>query len=163
MGKKVIIVLLSTILFFACRKDKVSTVCTGISMSGNKEVFVGKWKWYKTYVKEWFDVGTPIYHIYTPITEGFEYYFSISENGIFKGYRNDSLIHEFILDNVDFEGFGTSVNALTLSVNCSNDEINLRQIPINATDDSVYLYEYPLNFLDVPNKLESKQNFFVRE
>jgi hypothetical protein len=163
MGKKVIIIFLGTLLFLACKKDQAPTVCTGVPMSGNKEIFVGKWRWYKTLVQEWFDVGTPINHTYTPITEGFEYYFSISENGIFKGYRNDSLIHEFILDNVDYENFGASINSLSLSMNCSNEELDLYQLPTNSTDDTINTFRFPLNFRDVPNKLESKQNFFVRE
>lgn len=115
MSKKIIIVLLGFLLLLACKKDQTQGACSGVQMTGSKEVFVGKSIWYNTVVKEWFDVGTPIYHDYTPATEGFNYYFVITEDGKYKGYKNDTLIHDFILDKIDFESFNPSLNALTLS------------------------------------------------
>jgi len=63
----------------SCKKDQP---CSGIDFSQNdREVFVGKWRWYKSTVTEWLDVGPDVFRDYMPATEGFEYHITLSIDG----------------------------------------------------------------------------------
>ena len=103
MGKVIGLLFCITILF-SCKKDKVF-LCEGVSMSGDRSVFVGRWRWYKTRVTEWFDVGPDIVYTYTPQNQGFEYFFTMSQDGLYKGYKNNVLVHDLTFSNVDYESF----------------------------------------------------------
>ncbi|MBL1279745.1 MAG: hypothetical protein COA33_005710 [Fluviicola sp.] len=162
MGKVVAIVFCIGFLF-SCKKDKVFS-CEGISMSGDRSVFVGKWRWYKTRVEQWFDVGPSIYSDYTPQNQGFEYFFTISEDGLYKGYKNNTLIHNVVLNNVDYETFtGGGVDGMRVNINCTSEQIELLRDTPSSITDSIDQNIYPLNFEDQDNQLRSKYNYFVRE
>jgi len=162
MGKIIGLLFCITILF-SCKKDKVF-LCEGVSMTGNRTEFVGKWRWHKTWVTQWFDLGPDILLIYTPQNQDFEYYFTISEGGEFNGYKNNILVHDFVLSEVQFENFSsTIIHGMRVSLNCTEEEINIaRDFPLLGYD-SLRLPEYPLNFNDQGNKLYSNTNFFMRE
>tara|TARA_R110002072_G_C7958516_1_gene533734 strand:- start:101 stop:592 length:492 start_codon:yes stop_codon:yes gene_type:complete len=163
MGK-VIIILFCTTFLFSCKKDKVPIPCTGISMSGDRSVFVGKWRWYKTRVSEWFDIGPDISYEYTPQNQGFNYYFTVSQDGLFKGYRNDTLVHDIILSSVYQELFlGGGVDGMEVFENCSSKIIRFSRYTPSSTLDSIHLFQYPFNFYDEINQMKSNQNYFVRE
>ena len=148
----------------SCKKDKVPEPCTGVSMSGERAVFQGKWRWYKTWVTEWFDMGSDIILDYTPQSEGFEYYFTISSDGRYQGYRDGLLVDNFIMSNVQYEYFMSSDrNVMTLDLNCTNEKIRLGINNPITNNDSIDLIEYPFNFNDPANHLYSNINFFVRE
>ena len=133
-------------------------------MTGERELFVGKWRWYGTTVMEWFDVGNPIFHNYTPQNQGYEYYCTISTDGIYRGYRNDTLIHDLILSKVDFEIFnGVNTSGMNINLNCLDNLIELNHLSLNLTKDTISIGQYPLNFKDDENHLESLRNFFVKE
>jgi len=152
------------LLLVSCKKDKVPPPCMGISMTGDRELFVGKWRWYSTTVEEWFDVGPSNYLNYTPQNQGFEYYFTISFDGLFKGYRNDTLIEQFVLDQVVYESYnGQPVEAIQFTKNCTNTTMDLSHYYINATNDSIWTTLFPINFDDQENHLKSLRNFFVKE
>jgi len=141
-------------------------VCTGVAMTGERELFVGKWRWYNTLVEEWFDVGPSNWLYYTPQNQGFEYYFTVSVEGEFKGYQNGVLIHSFILSSINDEHFdvsGSPTNSMTLKLDCTTSNLDLRQYSTNLTDDSIHTVLYPFNFDDQENHLRSKINYFVKE
>ena len=115
--------LFCTALLLSCKKDKVPPICTGISMLGDRSVFAGKWRWYKTTIEQWFDLGPSIYSDYTPHTpqsQGFEYYFTISTDGQFKGCKNGQLLDSFILSEIQVENFSsTSWQGINTYKNCT--------------------------------------------
>ena len=155
---------LTFMLLLSCKKDKVPEPCTGVSMSGDRERFVGTWRWDSTLVEEWFDVGSSIYFYYTPETEGFEYYFTISQSGEYMGYKNNALIHKFLMSKPISEVYSNqTVNAISVTKDCSSEEFDVRQFGSNITNDSIYQFAYPLNFDDQANHLRSVRNYFVRE
>jgi len=162
MGK-IITILFCAVFLFSCKKDKVFS-CDSISMTGERTEFVGKWRWHKTWVTQWFDFGPDNLLNYTPQNQGFEYYFTISESGEFNGYKNNVLVHDFVLTEVQFENFtSTTSHGMRVSLNCTEKEINIaRYFPLLGYD-SLHLIEYPLNFDDQDNKLYSNTNFFMRE
>ena len=163
MGKTISIIFCLAVLF-ACKKDKVPVPCSGVSMTGERQLFVGTWHWYSTTVEEWFDIGPSIYHDYTPQNQNFEYYFDISQDGIFTAYENGSIKQQFVLGGVDFENLDASiVNVITFNKDCSESLLDIRQSAFNLTDDTIYLLEYPLNFDDQVNHLRTGRNYFVRE
>lgn len=163
MGKILIRILLGLVLL-SCNKDKVHEPCKGVEMEGEKSKLIGKWVWYLTIVEEWFDVGPSIYHDYNPQNQGFEYYFTISQDGIFQGYRNDSLIDFILLSSVEFENFQNSPTyAIEFVNNCDIDRTSLYQNSWNTTNDSIFSLQYPLNFNNEVNHLRSKINYFVKE
>jgi len=54
MGK-IIGILLFVFIVISCEKDEPSepcAPCTGVSMTGDRELFVGTWHWYSTLVEE---------------------------------------------------------------------------------------------------------------
>jgi len=123
MGKAISF-LLMLVFVLSCKKDKVF-VCEGVSMSGDRSEFVGNWVWYETLVTEWFDIGPDVLHKYTPQNQGLQYYFVISLDGYYKGYRNDYLVHELRLDQVDFENFNsTSVRSMRFNYDCISNTIS---------------------------------------
>lgn len=161
---KIISILLLTLVLFSCKKDKVPPPCIGVSMSGDRELFIGTWRWYNTIVEQWFDIGPSIYHSYTPQNQNFEYYFTISNNAEFKSYRNDILIDNFILSAVDFENLnGTILNVIRFNTDCSTNELPLYQYSSNTTNDSIFTLKLPLDFDDESNHLRTKLNYFVKE
>lgn len=163
MGKVISVILLSVVVF-SCKKDKIPEPCQGISMSGNKAMLIGTWRWYNTSVEEWFDIGSPIYHDYTPFSEGFDYYFTIDIHGNFKGYENGELRDQHIFSSINSEIWnGSIVNGIEFGTDCLNEDLQIRQFSSNVTNDSIYIFKYPLNFDDEINHLRTKRNYFVRE
>jgi len=164
MGK-VITLLFCLSLLASCKKDKVPPPCSGVSMTGERTLFVGTWHWYRTSVEEWFDIGPSIYYDYTPQTEGFDYYFTISEDGFFKGYRNNVLVEDIVLSEIVGEIFGgQNISAMTFSRNCAEyDMFDIIMQSSNVTQDTIHTREYPLNFDDQENHLKSALNYFVKE
>lgn len=161
MGKVITIVFCIGLLF-SCKKDKVFS-CEGISMTGDRAFFVGKWRWYKTRVSEWFDLGPDITSEYTPQNQGFDYFFTISQDGIYKGYRNNVLIHNIVFNNVDYEYFnGVSAHLIQFNVDCSSELISFDNT-INLNNDTITTAAYPFNFYDEVNQLKSNSNYFMRE
>jgi len=158
-------ILITLLLLLACKKDKVPPPCIGVSMTGERTLFVGTWHWYRTSVEEWFDIGPSIYYDYTPQTEGFDYYFTISEDGFYKGYRNNVLVHDIILSSVEFEIFGgLNTSGMSFILDCGEyDFFSLVMQNSNVTQDTIHTREYPLNFDDQENHLKSGQNYFVKE
>ena len=162
--KVIFSILFLAFLLFSCKKDKTPAPCAGVSMSGERELFVGKWCWYSTTIEEWFDIGPSNYYDYTPQNQGFEYYFKISNDGLLKGYRNDTLVNTLTLSLVQFENFsGSLTKGMRLSVNCTSDFINLIKYSTNLNNDSIHSFEYPINFNDQENHLISHRNYFVKE
>jgi hypothetical protein len=167
MGKIVIYVFIA-IMLISCAKDKTQVPCTGVEMTGDKSRLVGTWRWYSTRVEQWFDIGPSSFLNYTPVNQIFEYFFTISPIGEFKGYKNDTLVHYFLLSSVQVEHFdSTSVSIVTnvveFSKDCSNQSTSFYQLSNNHTNDSLFSLTYPLNFNDEENHLISKRNFFVKE
>jgi hypothetical protein len=164
--KSILFIALSLILLVACKKDKIpepEPPCTGVTLSGDRSAFVGTWRWYKTVVREWFDIGPDLSHEYTPITEGFEYYITISEDGKFKSYRDGILEDDFILSAVDYEIFVASGGGMVFKIDCTPNEVGFIYSTLNPQVDSIASPEYPLNFYNEIEKRESKDNYFVRE
>jgi len=163
MGK-IITILFCTTILFSCKKEKVPEPCEGVSMSiGDRTFFVGKWRWYKTDIEEWFDIGPSIYSEYTPQNQGFDYFFTISTDGLYKGYKNNVLIHNIVLSNVDSEYFnGVSAHLIQFNVDCSSELISFDNT-INLNNDTVTTAVYPFNFYDEVNQLKSNSNYFRRE
>ena len=164
MGK-VITLLFCLSLLASCKKDKVPPPCSGVSMTGERTLFVGTWHWYRTSVEEWFDIGPSIYYDYTPQTEGFDYYFTISEDGFFKGYRNNVLVEDIVLSEIFGEIFGgQNTSGMSFRRNCAEyDMFDIVMQSSNVTEDTIHTREYPLNFDDQENHLKSGQNYFVKE
>lgn len=166
MGKKLVYILYIGLVLFSCKKDKVPTpvVCSGVSMTGDRELFVGTWRWYNTIVEEWFDIGPSNWLSYNPQNQGFEYYFTISSDGIFKGYRNGILEEEIILSDVSFESFnGPQSEVMSFNTNCTSAIVAFNHWTSNITNDTIISEYYPFNFDDQENHLESKLNYFVKE
>lgn len=162
MGKVISVILLSVVVF-SCKKDKIPEPCQGISMSGERSFYVGTWHWYSTTVEKWFDIGPSIYHDYTPNTQGYEYHIVISPDGVFKGYKNNSLVTERILSDVHFEYFnGISGHSIQLNMDCQDDLLGFSNA-LTLSNDSINTYRFPLDFDDQENHLKSLRNFFVRE
>ena len=133
-------------------------------MTGNREVFVGTWRWYETDIERWYDIGNSVFFKWTPDSVGYDYYFTISENGLFKGYRNDTLIHDFILSKVDFEYyFGSNSDVIVLNKNCSDETIGFSHWKTNLSIDTLNTGDLPLNFDDEENHLRSHRNYFVKQ
>jgi len=158
-------ILITLLLLLSCKKDKVPPPCSGVSMTGERTLFVGTWHWYETIVEEWFDIGPSINYYYTPQTEGFTYYFTISEDGHFRAYENDLLVEDLILSEVQFEIFGgQNTSGMQLHLNCENTEmLDLTMPSSNVTNDSIWSRRCPLNFDDQENHLKSGPNYFVKE
>ena len=151
------------LLLVSCKKDKAPAPCEGITMSGERARFVGTWRWYSTLVEEWFDVGPSNFYNYTPLNQGFDYYFTISEDGILKEYKNDALIREVILSSVFGENFNPQYEVgIDLYMNCSKNWVDLRQYT-NSSTDTLYTSFTPFSFDDVNNHLRSRWNYFVKE
>jgi len=152
------------LIIFSCKKDKVPPPCAGVSMTGDRELFVGKWRWYKTLVVEWFDVGPSNYYEYTPQNQGYTYYFVITVDGIYKGYRNDTLIHDFLLSTVDFEKFnGSTADVMEIFMDCNSDKMDLTHFIANTTADTIQSLKFPLQFNEQQTHLYTGHNHFVRE
>ena len=66
MGKIIILIFCSTVLF-SCKKDKT---CAGLTIEGDRTEVLGKWRWYKTRIRQWFDIGSDIFYDYTPKYRG---------------------------------------------------------------------------------------------
>ncbi|MDX2359250.1 MAG: hypothetical protein QNK23_00495 [Crocinitomicaceae bacterium] len=163
MGKAIIF-LFSLALLVSCKKDQTPEPCTGISMTGEREMFVGTWSWHGSLIKESFDIGLPVYHLYTPQTQGFEYYCTIGIDGTYKGYQNGLLIHDLVLNEVFFENLNASItDVIDVYTNCSNERIDFRHQLPNPTIDSIEISKYPYQFVDEENKLESLRNYFVKQ
>ena len=162
MGKIITIVFCISLLF-SCKKEKVPEPCEGVAMTtGDRDFFVGKWRWYKTSVEQWFDIGPSIYSDYTPQNQGFDYFFTISTDGLYKGYKNNVLIHNIVLSNVDSEFFGVSVNLIQFNINCTSDLVYFDN-SINLNNDTITTAAYPFNFYDEENQIKSNSNYFMRE
>ena len=150
--------------FTSCKKDKVPEPCTGVTLEGEETVYVGKWRWYKTRIRQWFDIGTDYFYDVTPSSEGFEYYCLISSNGIFEGYRNDTLVDKFILSSVDYELFSSStINGITFLINCETEMLSLSHLNPETNEDTIRIYELPLFYKNDTEKKETIRNYFVRE
>ncbi len=163
MHKTLTIILLS-FLTLGCEKDKTIPLCSGVSMTNERALFVGTWHWYGTTIEEWFDVGVSNYYEYTPQSEGFDYYFTISENGILKGYRDSVLQHDFKLSKIEHENFsGSTTNVMQFNINCSSYSLELFKFVSVVTNDTIHTSKLPLNFVDNANHLRSHRNHFVRE
>jgi hypothetical protein len=164
--KSILFIALSLILLVACKKDKIpepEPPCTGVTLSGDRSPFVGTWRWYNTVVREWFDIGPDTSHDYTPLTEGFEYYITISQNGEFKSYRDGILEDDFILSAVDYEIFVASGGGMVFKIDCTPNEVGFVYMTSAEPVDSILCDDYPLNFYNEAEKRESIYNYFVRE
>ncbi|MDX2359249.1 MAG: hypothetical protein QNK23_00490 [Crocinitomicaceae bacterium] len=163
MGKAIIF-LFSLALLVSCKKDQTPEPCTSVSMAGEREMFVGTWRWYSTVVEEWFDLGPSIQHDYTPQNQGFEYYFVIDVDGTYKGYRDNVLVDDFLLSSIAFEIFGgTNSSGMDLRLDCGSKALELIIYSSNIQNDSLHSPNYPLSFDDQENHLIARQNFFVKQ
>lgn len=148
----------------SCKKDKVPEPCTGVTLEGQRASYVGKWRWYKTRISQWFDIGPDYFYDVTPTSEGFEYYFIISNDGLYKGYKNDSLVHVHILSEISHENYdNSSLHYLSCYSDCGNEIVDLTIENANGSLDSLRTRRYPLNFVDNVAKKRSLMNYFVRE
>lgn len=155
------LLLMIVLLLAGCKKDHP---CSGIDMTQNsREVFVGKWRWYKTTVREWFDVGPDVFHDYTPVSEGFEYCFILSETGEFVSYRNGIEEMDLILSEVLYEVVGENSSGLIARFDCSSGQLEFTKLTSNISNDSIKLEQFPLKFYNETEQRESIVNFFVRE
>ncbi len=154
-------------LLVSCEKDKVpepTPPCTGVPMTGNREIFVGTWRWYETDIERWYDIGNSVFFKWTPDSVGYDYYFTLSTDGLFKGYRNDTLIHDYILNRVDFEYFADPyTEVIALNTNCTNEILGFSHYKSNFSMDTLNTNDLPLNFDDQENHLYSGRNYFVKQ
>lgn len=93
---------------------------------------------------------------------------TITEDGHFRGYRNDTLVHDFLLSSTEVEYFDDSsptvvTNVVEFLKDCSNVSISFSQLSNNHTNDSIFTLDFPLNFVDEENQLISRRNFFVKD
>lgn len=160
---KIVRFIFCMLLLIGCTKDKT---CSSVSMTGERFMFVGKWRWYRTIVEEWFGVGNPYYSYYTPQNQNMNYYFEISLAGEYRGYKDEVLVHSFLLSDVEFEYFGgyPTDGTLLSKLTCSDDEIELGHKYYNTTKDTIYCFQYPFNFDDEQTNYYKKSltNWFVK-
>jgi hypothetical protein len=97
-------------------------------------------------------VGPDLYHNYTPATEGFDFYFTLSQNGKFESYRNGLLEDKFVLSSVEYENVGQNFNLLLLKINCNENEFDLDKLVSNITNDTIRTFYCPINFIDAEAK-----------
>lgn len=162
--KVIWIILLLALSFTSCKKDKVPEPCVSVSMDGDRDILVGKWRWYNSKIEEWFDIGSSVYHNYNPQNQGFNYHLEILSSGIIKHYKNDTLIRTSIMSEVSYENFtSTIVNGVRVELDCTLEEINFSIKNPQTNQDSSSVLEFPFNFVDNANRLRSLENFFVRE
>lgn len=125
---------------------------------------VGKWRWYKTDIEQWFDVGPSNFYEVTPQSEGFEYYFIISEDGKFKGYKNDTLVHEWIFNKTSYQNIdGDTMKTITFNLDCTNLKLSFSRLPYSYNLDTLATRSYPIQFDDEQNHLRTHRNYFSRE
>lgn len=149
------------LLLIGCTKDKT---CGGVDMlEGEKSFIIGRWNWYKTRMEEWFDVGNSNWYDITPQSEGFEYHFDVTADGKYLGFRNDTLIFNFLMTNSVEELNGNTINYVLFNVDCGEIEFIINQNIWNQTNDSIFTNNYPLSFNDPENHLKSHKHYFVKE
>ena len=81
----ILLVLLSMLLFSACRKK-------GDELNGRYEVLVGTWSWYHTYGSG--GTGIEGYHDRTPASTGNSYRIKFEKVGRFKTWKNGELLNK---------------------------------------------------------------------
>ena len=165
MGKKLALYLLLLIVLSGCIKEDYPPECVPRELTEiQKSNFGGKWIWNKTVMEEWFDVGPSNYYNITPQSEGFEYYFILTNAGMYRGYRNDTLIHELILNKSTISSIDEQTLAgVSFNVDCTNLTLSLSRFPQGYHLDTLFTFSYPILFNDELNHLRSRANTFVRE
>ncbi len=89
-----------TFLLFSCKKDK---------LKGDKEIFIGKWKWVITKTLENSCGGGPEYYTYKdPISEGVNYSIEFLKCGKVVYYENNK---ETSKDRIVFQRFEVSTSS----------------------------------------------------
>ena len=165
MGRSIVYIIASVVLLLSCIKEDYPPECTPKELTEvQKSNFGGKWRWYSTTVEEWFDVGQSIYHYYTPQNQGFEYYFIITDEGRYKGYQNDTLVHDFILNkNTNYFSNNNFLYGVSFSTDCSVFGLSFSKNIPNQSLDTLSTISFPIYILDDENHLNSLRNSFVRE
>lgn len=165
MDKNVMLSFLLICALFGCIKEDYPPECVPRELSEiQKSNFGGKWIWNKTVIEEWFDVGPSNFFEITPQSEGFEYYFVLTDEGMFRGYRNDTLIHELILNKSTVSSIDDQkLASVNFNIDCTNLELILSRFPQVYHLDTLFTFSYPISFYDGENQLRSRANTFVRE
>ena len=162
--RQTLILIFSGMLLFSCRKDKVPEPCTNVELKGKQLSVVGTWRWYKTWVNQTFASGNTYTFDYTPTTEGFNYYCVITEDGVYRGYKDSVLVHEHLMSSVRFENFDdVNRNAMSVYLDCYLDQLSLGVDNPSSNDSIIDIWEYPIRFDDELAKKYSKLNFFKRQ
>lgn len=159
------LILLLAISFSSCIKEDYPPECQPRELTEiQRSNFGGKWTWQKTVIEQLFDIGPSNFYEVTPQSEEFEYYFVLTDKGEYLGYRNDTLIHEFILNkstvaNIDEQ----TLAGISFNVDCTNLKLNLSRFPQEYHLDTLFSLVYPINLDDTGNHLRSYANIFTRE
>jgi hypothetical protein len=148
-----------------CIKEDYPPECVPRNLTElQKSNFGGKWRWFETDIEQWFDFGPSNYLDYTPQSQGFEYYFIINDEGMFRGYRNDSLVHEFVFNrSTSHTNSNEILYRITFKYDCIDFDINFTKLLSSLNLDTITTQSFPINFNDEENHLISKRNYFVRE
>lgn len=161
---KVIVIALLFVVVFSCKKDQTEEPCPTVCLTGERDKYVGQWRWVSTVVGEWFDIGPTIYHNYTPQNQGFDYFFILSSSGQYRGYRNGQLIEDYIISSVEFENHtATNSQGMRLRYDCLEVDLNVGFENPSVNQDTLFFTEKPLYFDDQENHLYTIRNYFVRE
>jgi len=163
MRQILMFIFLGTVLF-SCKKDKVQPPCSGILITGERTKLLGTWRWYKTWVNQTFASGNTYTFDYTPDTEGYNYYFTISKDGIYRGYKDNVLIHEHVMSKKVNENFEHPITQyLETKVDCSDSGLRFIFNNYPQNFDTINLWEYPIRFDDEIANKHSKLNFFTKQ
>jgi hypothetical protein len=114
--KKLLLILVLIGLVYSCKKEK---------LEGDKEIFIGKWKWiYTTHIHSFCDSDPNYTDILNPESEGAKYSMKFFENGIVKYYENENYLGRDRMIFEYFLGEGCDVGYFKFSVFLDNDDEN---------------------------------------
>ena len=160
--KQKLIFLLSLVigLSTSCNKeiDQLEPDCLAIGQLHNW--YTGKWTWLHT------TMNTPDSTYELNPSNSYEYYFTISEDKIYRGYKNGNLIQEFLISDKSHMNITSSTQSLEIYEDCTDEHFMLRPGTLMngqlANSGSNTKYPIDVNFTDSSGTTYSSYNIFLK-
>lgn len=108
-----------TLFSGSCKKDTLEPEleCKAISQLG--EWYTGKWVWHHT------TMNTPDSSYQLNPSNSYEYYFTISEDKVYRGYKDGILVDNFLISRDSYMSLSPTSEFLTIFEDCTNEHFRL--------------------------------------
>ena len=106
-------------LMTSCKKETLEQepTCQDINHLGSW--YTGKWIWERT------EIITPDSSYQLNPSNSYEYYFTISEDKIYRGYKNGVLVDNFLISENSHMNYSSTFQSLKIFENCTNENFSL--------------------------------------